>query len=789
MHPFNGCASQGAQERLQDSPVGFEAQLRVILANSSKSVLELCELRGEVQALRHHLQPKSGWHAKELRRNILPSIPKDDFVESFPAFPSSIPLEEDATDRSTVTGLFSKVERTPSYPHTCMPPPPTVVEAESAESTEVGGKTEITKLPAPLDCSYETEDDSNCSDPSSKIGEQVLNWERFVTHTLNDFPTEKQLDQAQAQNFQPELAPAWCFSKQYTQSKMFCMYLDKAAEHQFERRKRHSSIFAVRAGDCVIDTGYGSRLGLRPNAPLRIFWNMLGGFFIMYDSLVIPLLVFEIRQVFFLDFMYYLTLGYWALDVPLNFITGFHKDGRMEMRLGEIARNYGKTWLFCDLVVLTVDVFVLMATTAMSDSINGLGFLRISRFSRVLRILRMIRLCRIFKLGEVVTLIFDVLLLSQSAILMATLCQNILTLFFMNHYIACAWYGIASMIKEAGWAKNTWVKVHNLENATPIHQYAMSLHWSLTQFTPSTNNIAPVALHERIFAIIVVLSALIGFSHFLSSITSLLTQLRALNADQRREECCLRDFLSTRRVKIRLRDRIWRFFRNQNRQKKKLCLEDSIVFLKTIPESMLIELHREIYFKPLMSSSIFNPLSHVEVVLFEKVCHLAMCESLWIAQQDVFVSGYEATRAFVVTSGRLRYCTVFDNYENHLVQDGDWISEVGLWIKWMHCGQFCAERSSSSLIELNCSAFQELVHSWGGPLCNCLKKFAVFLLGHLEGMTEKGRPVTDLSLGHDVLEGLAVRALRLERLKPKFGLALTTGAFAHLLVRHPNSES
>lgn len=72
--------------------------------------------------------------------------------------------------------------------------------------------------------------------------------------------------------------------------------------------------------------------------------------------------------------------------------------------------------------------------------------------------------------------------------------------------------------------------------------YVTAVHWSLTQFTPSSMDVAPglsdgdeleseVATneYERIFSVIVTMAGLIVFSLFLGSINQALAKLRRLS--------------------------------------------------------------------------------------------------------------------------------------------------------------------------------------------------------------------------------------------------------------------
>lgn len=569
--------------------------------------------------------------------------------------------------------------------------------------------------------------------------------------------------------FRPQLEPVWSLRAEFAESRSFPMYLNKANERRILQMK-NESVVSARVGDHIKDTSWIGCIGVLPNGGPRLVWSLCGCLLILYDTATIPLLVFDITETPVFQMLFYSALVFWILDVFLNFITGYHCHGRVEMRLTMIARRYLSSWFLPDMSIISVDLALLI----LEGDDGSSGLFRLGRFGRFLRLFRAVRLLRIKKLADVLSDLLDDLLRSEASVLLVTLTRYVITLFFLNHYIACAWYGVSLMhgSGEHDLDTTTWVNAQGLALEPIPYKYVMSLHWSLTQFSPATNNIVPTNYSERTFAVIIVLFALVAFSSFLSSITGLVTQLKALNNDSRRDEARLRDFLSTRRVKLNLRNRMWRFFRTYNRRTKHFSVESSVGFLKVIPESMLIELHREVYFKTLLSTPVFSAMLHVEVALFEKVCHIAMSESVWVPNQDIFVSGKAASRAFAVTSGTLVYTTVCDDFMAHDVTAGDWVSEVMIWVRWIHCGQLHAT-SSCSIVELFSAEFQNLVVTWGGPLCSSLKRFAVLFLGHLDMLLSNCIPVTDMSVGNDVMDSLARRAMAIDRMKFVEHLATT----------------
>lgn len=87
----------------------------------------------------------------------------------------------------------------------------------------------------------------------------------------------------------------------------------------------------------------------------------------------------------------------------------------------------------------------------------------------------------------------------------------------------------------------SWIS--RCETTSAVAVYTCAFHWSLTQFTPATQNLSPVSYLERFFACFVVLVALVTFSTFLGKMTSGMSQLLSLHADRQQQETMLRQFM------------------------------------------------------------------------------------------------------------------------------------------------------------------------------------------------------------------------------------------------------
>merc|ERR1712037_33647 len=86
-----------------------------------------------------------------------------------------------------------------------------------------------------------------------------------------------------------------------------------------------------------------------------------------------------------------------------------------------------------------------------------------------------------------------------------------------------------------------------------------------------------------------------GFSSFVSSITSSMAMLRDVRSERTTNESRLRQFFRQHRVCVGLSVRIKRFMKIQYNSRKKRVHEEDIGFFRNLPLSLKIELHEQIF--------------------------------------------------------------------------------------------------------------------------------------------------------------------------------------------------
>lgn len=503
-------------------------------------------------------------------------------------------------------------------------------------------------------------------------------------------------------------------------------------------------------GDAMTsDSDLGRRVVLHPDKPGRLFWTLFGGVLIGYDVVMIPMIAFTLPIEHFATVMAITTSVFWTCDIPLTFLTGYHVHGVLEMRPSQIARNYAKNWLVLDTVVTTADWVVLILDAAQNS--KGTGFFRVSKFLRASRILRLARMMRLFKLSELFNYLID-RLPSEHFVALARMCRLVLVIVLISHYVACIWYGIATELEGQ---MPTWTTVlaadqemhaDALEGSTHglLYLYASALHWALTQFTPAPMEIAPTNVWERLFAIGVVLSALVVFSSFIGSISAKITEIRQLQAERHLEEARIRDYLGSKHISLEVGSAIWCFLRADYKVRKRQLHEEDIRFFEHIPQSLRIKLRIEVYSPILVSHPFLSQFVPMGFQQMSDLCNTAMAERSYRPSQDVFVENQLATEMYFVITGELEYRSDLLCFPI-VVRPGShrrWISEGALWAKWFHLGQLMAQ-CSCELATLDAKRFRDLVSTSLGCLA-----FSVAVRRHAAAYCEMVQTslVTDCSV-------------------------------------------
>mmetsp|Transcript_13347 Transcript_13347/g.30436 ORF Transcript_13347/g.30436 Transcript_13347/m.30436 type:complete len:872 (+) Transcript_13347:88-2703(+) len=487
-----------------------------------------------------------------------------------------------------------------------------------------------------------------------------------------------------------------------------------------------------------------------PTSPKRLVWDVFGSILIVYDMIMIPLRVFDLPSSVFTDFMDWMTLVFWTLNIFASMLVGYTHNGVVVMIPKKIVKHYARTWLFLDLIVVVPD-WIFSILTALQSQEDSAG--SATRLFRILRFVRSVRLVRLLKLRWVMVKINECID-SEYVSIVANIAKMIAVLLAINHFIACMWFQLAQ-VEDKNWERHqNWVDFFELTDADWQFQYATAFHWSLTQFTPASMEVQPKNVLERTFAVTVVVFALVGFSYLVGSITGSLTQLRSMQEESSHQFWNVRRFLRQHSVPSALALRINKYLEHAWQRKMQLVNLKSIPIFALLSEQLRNELLCAINVPPLRVHPLLTHLEQFSAVTVQRLATTAISRKQLARRDKLFFPGETATHMYFVVTGILQYYRIIydDNGDKDVnterVDEGeDWIAEPVLYTSaWVHLGTLMAH-TEADLLLIEAKGYSAAV-KLNPPAYLCVQGYAEKFLDWVNNVP--GDDLSDIAQGEDI---------------------------------------
>mmetsp|Transcript_13175 Transcript_13175/g.24315 ORF Transcript_13175/g.24315 Transcript_13175/m.24315 type:complete len:736 (+) Transcript_13175:58-2265(+) len=451
------------------------------------------------------------------------------------------------------------------------------------------------------------------------------------------------------------------------------------------------------------------RAGISPSSQPRRVWDVLAALMLAYDGFLTPMMVFDIPESTFTFVMGVSVMLYWTVDMCLSFFAGYElPDGGLELRCRFTAWRYLITWFGLDLLVLAVD-WMTLGPLLIDQSTGGssrqtAGLLRLGKVARFLRVLRFIRLIRLGKIGKMLRHIHNLIGMESTAIIFSIV-KNICFIFVINHFLACLWFYLGLQQEHDG-----WLAAWGGSSEDWWHNYALSLHWSISNFTPGSSSSSPRTTEEVAFAIIVLFFALVVFSVFVSSTTSLISRLVNMKSAQRRQIWILKGFLQQNKVPTDLKDRVMRYVTTALGTRRDTHRRSDVELLSLLSQPLREEVQTTLHLRTLHVHPFFKMLSLSGPSLLRKLSSEALTEMSFSHGDMIFALGESCDKMGFLESGVLEYMHIRKSsgkplQESTLCKPGTFFCEAVLWTKWRCRGNMQAD-SDCQLLELSGTAFR-----------------------------------------------------------------------------------
>mmetsp|Transcript_60786 Transcript_60786/g.144823 ORF Transcript_60786/g.144823 Transcript_60786/m.144823 type:complete len:785 (-) Transcript_60786:128-2482(-) len=457
-------------------------------------------------------------------------------------------------------------------------------------------------------------------------------------------------------------------------------------------------------------------LVLSPFSARRMVWDALAALVLMYDGFMTPLMAaFDVPRSFELFVMGVIVMFYWTLDIFVGFMSAYQlPDGEVEARCSRIARKYASTWLFFDIMLVTVDWFTLGPRLAAgwqseADSVQSVGLVRLGKVARFGRALRLLRLVRLAKVINVMRHVNDFIGMESTAIIVSII-KNIGMIMVVNHFLACAWFVLGDQNPDHGWLSTVEHK-----NSTWWHNYLLSMHWSISNFTPGSSAPSPRTTEELLFAVVVLFFALVIFSVFVSSTTSLISRLVNMKSAKNRQIWILKGFLRQNHFPSDLRDRVMRYVKTALGSKKDVTHRSDVELLTLLSQPLREEVQMSLHLRTVSWHPLLKLLAFSQPALMRKLSTEALEETSFSRGDFLFGLGESYEKMGFLECGVLKYSCIrrdHDSAHSHkedtLVTPKQTFCEAVLWTKWRCRGNMQAD-TDCDLLMLDAPRFRMCV--------------------------------------------------------------------------------
>lgn len=506
----------------------------------------------------------------------------------------------------------------------------------------------------------------------------------------------------------------------------------------------------VKYGDHRREKGYLQRIVIRPSSVFRISWDLMSILCMFYDVMFIPMQVFPMHRTETGRLLDLFTVIFWSLDIPVSFFSGYREGGVLEMRPRMIATHYLRTLFPIDIVIVFVDWLVFINTADEERGAAGVvDFGRLMKWTRIFRLLSLLRALRLIKVISIVLRVADNISVyfSEGVVIMVHILNALLVILLVCHFFACGWYFIGTSSQSAA-ADNrgSWVAYLESQQGSDLsltYRYATSLHWALTQFTPSSMEVVPRNTGERIYAIATMLVALVTFSVFISGVTGTMARMRITSLDSHRLLHSIRRFILEHRLSLDVGMKIQEFVRRNHDQLRRRQVSDFSI-LQRLPKRLRQDLQKEIFLPMLVRHPLF--WHHCEFFQDESllnICDAVMNERFVLECEQLTICSQEATHAYFFNTGDCTYVrghTAAPGLEETPIAKGSMIAEAALWIPWYYQG-IVNPQGPYWVMAMNVDEYHKIVKR--APVFRCVVLYARQYLDWIVTIPEK--ELSDLS--------------------------------------------
>mmetsp|Transcript_36737 Transcript_36737/g.84566 ORF Transcript_36737/g.84566 Transcript_36737/m.84566 type:complete len:1038 (+) Transcript_36737:45-3158(+) len=432
---------------------------------------------------------------------------------------------------------------------------------------------------------------------------------------------------------------------------------------------------------------------LYPHSKVRLVFDFIGVFSLLYDSLVVPLvLAWEDTYTTSVQTLAWATACFWTVDMLANFFPSHYTERSMETRARTVALRYLKSWFLLDCTVVTCEWVSILLEVVSTGGERGpllLKFARLLKLGRILRFLAILRAGRFAQGYEYILVVASQIIRPMYIEFGIRISKLVALILWFNHVGACLWHYLDISNDFTSDAGSSPARLVDHPTSTS-YLYTIGYYWSVTAMFSGATVTFPENTYENILSVAFIVFGIMFGSSLISTLAALLIEFQLSERENTDRMRTLRLFLQQHSVSVALSVAIQRQVRERMQAERRLSDQD-VPALHLISAAMRADLRQALCEPILMHYDVFRATYDVDPKFMEALfTSPAIVIQSYVPGEEVFRSGEQMATARVVIFGLLRYTALETpsqfNAHASMVRQHNWVDEVAIWCQWQTKG-------------------------------------------------------------------------------------------------------
>lgn len=457
-----------------------------------------------------------------------------------------------------------------------------------------------------------------------------------------------------------------------------------------------------------------------PVSNVRVAWLIFAFTLWIYDLVMLPIAFcfnVDAGTVSAMRVVQVISLVFWAVDIPLTFVTGTWDPVTLEISENpqHIFRIYLRSWFLLDLFLVVQEFLILVVSQASTWVVQMLQLVLLIRWFKLAGLASQASL--LGGLSFSLSVGFNIVLQMSARFIVAI------------HLVTCFWYGLGSVLSD-GWVSDI------LKSEALLTKYAVSLRWTCSRLHGLSTAVPLSTDVEIAVDSILILFSLLACAMYMGRVTAVL--VKQIPSHDKNLKVLGTQFVQRHKISFSLNQRMRKYLEaSKHADGGHVTSADEKWLLSELPLDLRNDLIYESRWRIMKRKQLFIDMFSFNPRVVHHVCTAAVSDLIAHREEILFSIGDACGRMLIVRSGRLVY-TVEDfcpslgrkiSISAESVSDGAIISEAVLWTHWEHCGTLLS-KDVSVLLSFDPSSFADVIVQYE-TLVSYLVKYAKLFIRNM----------------------------------------------------------